>query len=174
MAGLVRFECSEARAAPPWGLGSCEVLATSPTATQVLQEREAWSRRACSSSRPSRWMTSRPCEETAERKAQRLVPLQAWAAASALGSCETSEVLKLFWRPRADERAPQLRISSVSSSNHSISGMSAGLTVKRFRMLAENYDFVSHCSFMKRSFDQPKLQFSDIQAILNENSRCVL
>lgn len=43
------------------------------------------------------------------------------------GSWLMSLVEKLFWRPRADDRAAQLRISSFSSSNHRISGMSGGL-----------------------------------------------
>ncbi|KYM78565.1 hypothetical protein ALC53_11220 [Atta colombica] len=44
-------------------------------------------------------------------------------AASGLGSCDTSLVLKLLRNPNADDRTPQLRISSFSSSNHKISGI---------------------------------------------------
>lgn len=52
---------------PPWGDGSCEVEATSPTATQVEQEREAWSSRGWSSRYPDLCTELRANSETAHR-----------------------------------------------------------------------------------------------------------
>lgn len=108
--------CCGGAAWPPCGDGSCDVEATSPTATHVEQERDAASRRA--------WVASpqRASSDTAQR---------AGAAPWGDGSWLMSLVLKLFCSPRADDSAPQLRISSVSSSNHRISGMSAGLRKRK-------------------------------------------
>ncbi|KAL2727550.1 hypothetical protein V1477_016826 [Vespula maculifrons] len=57
--------------------------------------------------------------------------------ASGLGNCETSLVLKLLRRPSAEERTPQLRIRSFSSSNQRISGISAGLNFQLHGLVYE-------------------------------------
>jgi hypothetical protein len=106
---------------PPWGEGSCEVEATSPTATQVEQERDAWSSRGWSSRYPDRCRELRANSDTAHRGG-------GWCGVSSGdGSWLMSLVLKLFCSPSAEDSAAQLRIRSVSSSNHRISGISAGL-----------------------------------------------
>ena len=106
---------------PPWGDGSCEVEATSPTATQVEQEREAWSSRGWSSRYPDRCTELRANSDTAHRWDNW------WGVSSGEGSWLMSLVLKLFCNPNAEDSAAQLLIRSFSSSNHRISGMSAGL-----------------------------------------------
>lgn len=53
---------------PPWGEGSCDVLATSPTATQVEQDLEAWSNRWVGSIRnPQRCREFKASSDTALR-----------------------------------------------------------------------------------------------------------
>jgi len=52
---------------PPWGDGNCEVEATSPTATHVEQEREAWSSRGWSNRYPDRCTELSASSDTAHR-----------------------------------------------------------------------------------------------------------
>lgn len=78
---------------------------------------------AFSSKSPDLCMQFSASSETALRR------LVMFGISSGEGSWLMSLVLKLFCKPTADDKAAQLRIKSVSSSNHNISGISAGLNV---------------------------------------------
>lgn len=88
----------------PCGEGSCEVEARSPQATQVLQERLAWS--------------SRGCETSAGRAAVSVTRLtQRRAGSASSGSSAMSPVLKLLDMPSMRLSRPQERSRSASSSH---------------------------------------------------------
>ena len=110
---------------PPWGDGSWDVDATSPTATHVEQDLDACSKRGLSIKYPERCIELSASSDTALRSNVQD------GISSGDGSWLMSLVLKLFCNPRADDKAAQLRIKSFSSSNHRTSGISGGLKCNR-------------------------------------------
>lgn len=84
---------------------------------------DVWSSLAFSNKKPDLCKEFNANSETAFRKPGMEGP------SSGEGNWLISLVLKLFCRPTAEDRAAQLLINSVSSSNHKISGISAGLKI---------------------------------------------
>lgn len=106
---------------PPCGEGNWDVDAISPTATHVEQDLDVWSNLAFSNKKPDL------CNEFKANSETALLKPGKFGVSSGDGNWLISLVLKLFCRPTAEDKAAQLRIKSVSSSNHKISGISAGL-----------------------------------------------
>lgn len=76
-------------------------------------------------------------------------------ASSGDGNWLMSLVEKLFCKPTAEDKAAQLRIKSVSSSNHKISGISAGLKIKQtiYNSLMNNTELTYAKAFKSTGYD---------------------